>query len=171
VSYHNFHYMDLESCPEDLQQKLKATDWASISPEISKILAGPSFYMRQAQHSHERKLREMLSGFDLTETQFMLLAGLMVMTKSGGAVTQMDLASLFNFDKMLVSKVLRTLEKKCLVVREKHPADSRAKSLVVTTKGLASVDSVLKLVVKFDEDYFSVLDNKDEFIRQLKKIQ
>jgi len=163
--------MDLESYPVDLPQKIKAIDWDSFSPEISKILVSPSFYMRQAQHSHERKLRELLASFDLTQTQFMLLAGLMVMTKRGDAVTQMDLADLFKFDKMLVSKVLRTLEKKGLIVREKHPVDSRAKSIVVTDNGLAAIDSVLKLVVKFDEEYFSVLDNKDEFIRQLKKIQ
>jgi len=164
--------MDIDSFQDSIiQQKIKEIDWDSISPDIGKILISPSFYMRQAQHSHEKKLRELLDVFDLTQTQLMLLAGLMVMTKTGEEVTQMDLADLFKYDKMLVSKVLRTLEKKGLVVRKKHTVDNRAKSLVLTEKGFAMIDSLIKVVVKFDEEYFSVLDNKEEFIRQLKKIQ
>lgn len=162
--------MDIEIDKELIHHATKGVDWKSFYPEIGKMLVSPSLYLMQAQRLHERKLRELLVHFDLTETQFYLLISLMVLTKKGEVVTQMNLADFFSADKMLVSKVLRTLEKKGMVIRKKHPMDSRAKSLVVTEKGLEAIDSVLTRVAKLDEDFFSVIDNKDEFVKQLKKL-
>ena len=162
--------MDIEIDEKLIHQATKGIDWKSFFPEIGKMMVSPSFYLMQAQRLHERKLRDLLIDFDLTETQFYLLISLMVLTKKGEVVTQMNLADFFDADKMLVSKVLRTLEKKKMVIRKKHPVDSRAKSLIVTKKGLEAIDNVLALVAKLDEEFFSAIDNKDEFIEQLKKL-
>lgn len=148
----------------------KEIDWEAIYPEITKILVSPGFYLLEAQHSHERKIRDLFVNFNLTRTQFDILIRLAVFTQTKKVVTQKDFADFFKIDKMLVSKVLRTLEKKEFVIREKHPYDKRAKSLVITKKGLATIEDVLKYVVKFDEEFFSVLDNQDDFIMQLKKL-
>ncbi len=155
---------------EFYNRRIKGVDWKSISPEIAKILVSPSFYLTQAQLHYQRKIRELLVDFDVTETQFNLLVRLMVLAKKGQVVTQMNLANFLNANKMQVSKVLRTMEKKELVVRKKNPLDGRARSIVVTEKGLKTIDNVLTLVVKFDEGFFSILDNKDEFVTQLKKL-
>jgi DNA-binding MarR family transcriptional regulator len=162
--------MDIEIDEELIHHATMGIDWKSFYPEIGKMLVSPSFYLMQAQRLHERKLRDLLVDFDLTETQFYLLVGLMFLTKKGEVITQMNLADFFDADKMLVSKVVRTLEKKKMVIRKKHPMDSRAKSLIVTEKGLEAIDSVLAHVAKLDEAFFSVIDNKDEFIKQLKKL-
>ncbi len=146
-------------------------EWETVYPEIAKILVGPSHYLIEAQHNHERKIRDLFLDFGLTRTQFDMLLRLIVLTRTKEVVTQMDLANYFEIDKMLVSKVLRTLEKKGYIIREKHPQDSRAKSLVVTKKGLETMDAVIEYVAKFEEEFFSVLDNKDDFIGQLKKLQ
>ncbi len=162
--------MDIELDEEYIQHHTKGIDWKSISPEIGRMLVSPSLDLMRAQRHHERKIRELLVDFDLTETQLTLLIRLMVMTKKCEVITQMNLAEYVHADKMLVSKVLRTMEKKGLIIRENHPTDSRAKSLAMTEKGLKTIDTVLSRVVKLDEEFFSVLDNKDEFIRQLKKL-
>ena len=153
------------------KSNMKQIEWETIYPEIAEILVGPSHYLIEAQHNHERKIRDLFLDFGLTRTQFDMLLRLIVLTRTKKVVTQMDLANLFEIDKMLVSKVLRTLEKKGYIIREKHPQDSRAKSLVVTKKGLETMDAVIKYVAKFEEEFFSVLDNEDDLIRQLKKLQ
>ncbi len=151
-------------------KEIENIDWDTIYPEINKILVSPGYYLLGAQHNYDMKIRDLLVDFNLTRTQFDILIRLEVLTKTKNVVTQMDFADFFKFDKMLVSKVLRTLEKKGFVIRENHPYDHRAKSLVLTNKGHVTVDDVLKYVVKFNDEFFSVLDNPDEFVRQLKKL-
>lgn len=53
-------------------------------------------------------------------------------------MTQQRLADYAHTDRMMMSKVLRTLERKRLVGRHSHPQDGRAKQLRLTgaSKGL-----------------------------------
>lgn len=157
-----------KKCLGDLAEEI---DWEGVSPAIAKLTTGPSFYLLTVVQRLERKIREELVDFDLTNTQFFMLTGLMLLTKSGKTVTQMDLANHRGADKMMVSEVLRTLEKKGYVVREDHPTDRRAKSLVVTEKGIATIEVALEHAVRFDEEFFAPLGNeRDDLIRQLKKL-
>ena len=146
-------------------------EWKSVYPEIGKLSASPIFYMMRATHNYKKSTRRLLIDFDITQTQLMLLGSLLIYTREGKVATQIDLADYLKADKMMVSKVLRTLEKKGFIIRENHPEDGRAKSLVVTEKGLKIIEATLKVVTKFNEEFFSVLDNQDEFVRQLKKLQ
>ena len=149
----------------------RIAEWKSVYPEMGKLSASPIFHMMRATHSYKKSTRRLLVDFDITQTQLMLLGSLLIYTREGKVATQIDLADYLEADKMMVSKVLRTLEKKGLIIRENHPQDGRAKSLVVTEKGLKIIEATLKVVTKFNEEFFSVLDNQDEFVRQLKKLQ
>lgn len=53
----------------------------------------------------------------LPQTQFVLLAALAWLSKQRKAVTQVDIANQSNADRMMVSKVLRTLEDKGFITR------------------------------------------------------
>ncbi|HMK46225.1 MAG TPA: MarR family winged helix-turn-helix transcriptional regulator [Methanocella sp.] len=163
--------MDINIDEECLSKIAREVDWNSVSPAIGKLAVGPSYQLLKVVHRLEKTLRKELMSFDLTNTQFSMLTSLMVLTKSGKIVTQMDLAKYLNADKMMVSEVLRTLEKKGHIIREQHPVDRRAKSLVVTEKGLTTIDVALKRALILEEGFYSVLgDEKDDLIRLLKKL-
>jgi DNA-binding MarR family transcriptional regulator len=147
-------------------------DWKSAtSPELDLLKGSPSAYMIKILHLWQRKIREMLVEFDLTLTQGTMLASLTILTRGGKHVTQADLATFLKADKMMVSEVLRTLEKKGYVIRQDHPTDRRAKSLVVTGKGREIVDCAMNEIVAFDRQFFSTIDDEQEdLIRILKKL-
>jgi MarR family transcriptional regulator, organic hydroperoxide resistance regulator len=145
-------------------------EWGSAYPAVHKLTESPTYYLKQVMHQMQKAMRESLVDFDLTSTQFTLLMGLMVLTQKGKCVTQMDLAKFLKLDKMMVSEVLRTLEKKGYILRVNNPNDKRAKSLIVTDKGFKLNEIALEKAVAMDEQFFSVLgDYKDEFVRMLKK--
>ncbi len=162
--------MEIELDKDSLSRIAKEIDWGAVPPELSKLTLSPSFYLMQLVHKWEKNIREKLVGFDLTNTQFNLLASLIILTNDGKVITQMDLANFLKADKMMVSEVLRTLERKGFIIRENHPNDRRAKSLIVTDKGIGIFEVALKHAVEYDDQFFSILgDDKDEFIRMLKK--
>ena len=97
---------DLEIGKEFIHDHINGIDWDSFSPEIGKMLVSPSLYLMQAHRRYERKIRELLVDYGVTETQFDLLIRVMVLTKKGDVVTQMNLANFFNADKMVVSQSL-----------------------------------------------------------------
>ncbi len=163
--------MDIDIDKECLSSIAREIDWEAVYPAIGKMTDSPSFYLMQVVHGLEKTIRRQLVDFDLTITQFSMLTSLMILTKNGTAVTQMDLANSLKADKMMVSQVLRTLEKKEYVIRENHPTDRRAKSLIVTEKGHMAIEVALKHAISLDEEFFSPLgEEKSDFIRLLKKL-
>ncbi|WP_424357554.1 MarR family winged helix-turn-helix transcriptional regulator [Methanocella sp. MCL-LM] len=146
-------------------------DWKEMSPEMSRLTASPSYLLLEVIHSWQKRIKEKLADFDLTSTQLTMLASLMVMTKNGKLVTQADLASFQNADKMMVSEVLRALEKKGYIDRQEHPVDRRARSLVITDKGRETIDVALKEAIRFDEEFFAAVgEDMDTFIKILKRL-
>jgi len=178
ASYYKFYFADLSENIKELtpgvetkinldRQEIQEIDWDSVSLEMAKLMASPERYLMWAQCNYERKLRELLANLDLNPKQFDILLGLMIRAKRGEVATQRQLAT--EIDEVPISKVLRDLEKKGLIVRGIHPKYTKDKSVIATGKGIATIRTALKIVVKFDEEYFSVLDDKAELIRQLKK--
>ena len=83
----------------------------------------------------QRQIKKALDPLDITHTQFVLLASLAWLAKTKPTVTQIDIAHHSNTDKMMVSKVLRTLQAKGLVSRQEHETDTRAKTITLTDEG------------------------------------
>lgn len=160
------HELDKE-CWSDIADGI---DWESTYPAVRKLTESPTYYLKQVVHLMQKTMRESLVDFDLTNTQFTLLMGLTVLTQKSKCVTQMDLANFLRLDKMMVSEVLRTLEKKGYILRVNNPNDKRAKSLIVTDKGVKLNEMALEKALAIDEEFFAVLgDDRKEFIRMLKK--
>lgn len=130
-------------------------DFHFKSPEDS-----PGYLLGQLSMLWQRKQKKALDPLDLTQTQFALLAALGWLSKTNNAVTQIDIANQSNADRMMVSKVLRTLEGKKFITRKEHPTDTRAKIIQLTDAGEVVLQKGLIAVVNADSDFFSVLGNE-----------
>jgi DNA-binding MarR family transcriptional regulator len=115
------------------------------------------FLLWQVTMLWQRKIKKGLDTIDITHTQFVLLASLAWLINKNDIVTQTDIASHSKTDRMMVSKVLRTLQQKGFVQRQEHETDTRAKTIWLTAKGETVLQKALKLVEKADTVFFNVL--------------
>ncbi len=120
----------------------------------------PGYLLGQVTMLWQRKLKKVLDPLDLTQTQFVLLAALGWLSKKNKSVTQVDIANQSNADRMMVSKVLRTLVEKGFITRQEHKTDTRAKTIRLTTKGEVILQKALIKVENADLDFFAALDSK-----------
>lgn len=124
------------------------------SPEES-----PGYLLAQLTLLWQRKQKKALDPLDITHTQFVLLTSIAWLSNNNENVTQVEIASFNNFDRMMVSKVLRTLENKKLIYRQEHSTDTRAKIVTITTSGKGILQSALTQVENADIDFFSSLES------------
>lgn len=101
------------------------------------------------------RMKHGLDTINLTLTQFVLLAALHWLSRNGETITQGALAAHAKTDKMMTSKVLKTLEEKKWVTRQGHVLDTRAKTLQLTESGLAILKKANTLIEPIDEQFFS----------------
>lgn len=120
----------------------------------------PGYLLGQVTMLWQRKIKKVLDPLNLTQTQFVLLAALGWLSKKNKTVTQVDIANQSNADRMMVSKVLRTLQEKKFISRREHETDTRAKVIKLTNEGAKVLQQALTAVEKADIDFFSVLDKK-----------
>ena len=131
----------------------KEIDFHFKSPKDS-----PGYLLGQLTMLWQRRQKKVLDPLDLTQTQFVLLAAVAWLSKKSDAVTQIDIANQSNADRMMVSKVLRTLEDKNFVTRNEHPTDTRAKIIQLTSSGETVLQKALTQVENADLDFFSALE-------------
>lgn len=117
----------------------------------------PGYLLGQLTMLWQRKQKKVLDPLDLTQTQFVLLAALGWLSKKSKAVTQVDIANQSNADRMMVSKVLRTLEDKGFITRQAHKTDTRAKTIRLTADGEFVLQKALIEIENADRDFFATL--------------
>lgn len=125
------------------------------SPESS-----PGYLLGQLTLLWHRKLKKALDPLDLTHTQFILLASIAWLNNKSETVTQVEIASLNNFDRMMVSKVLRSLQTKKLIIRQEHATDTRAKIVNLTANGKKTLQTALTKVENADIEFFASIGEK-----------
>jgi DNA-binding MarR family transcriptional regulator len=133
----------------------KEIDFSFKSPNDS-----PGYLLGQVTMLWQRKQKRVLDPLNLTQTQFVLLAALGWLSKKNDAVTQVEIANQSNADRMMVSKVLRTLEDKGFITRKEHETDTRAKTIRLTAKGEAVLQKAIIAVENADLNFFATLDNR-----------
>jgi MarR family transcriptional regulator, organic hydroperoxide resistance regulator len=132
----------------------------------------PGFMLWRVSSLWQRQIKAALEPFDLTHTQFVLLAGLSWLENQTSNITQVQLAEHLGMDVMMTSQVLRTLESKELLERQAHPTDSRAKALRLTKAGLELSAKTVPVVEAADQDFFSKLGKKQaDLLKHLHKLQ
>lgn len=118
----------------------------------------PGYLLGQLTMFWQRRQKKVLDPLDLTHTQFVLLASLGWLSKKSNAVTQIDIANQSNADRMMVSKVLRTLEDKKFITRQEHHTDTRAKIIQLTDTGEEVLQKALTEIENADFDFFSAIE-------------
>lgn len=117
----------------------------------------PGYLLGQLAMLWQRKQKKVLDPLDLTQTQLALLAALGWLSKKSDSVTQIDIARQSNADRMMVSKVLRTLQDKKFITRHEHPTDTRAKIIRLTDEGEKVLQKALAAAVNADNEFFAEL--------------
>jgi len=114
----------------------------------------PGLLFWQVSVLWQRKIREALRPYDITHTQFVILAVTHELNGRNVCVTQNDISDFSMIDVMTISTTLRLLVKKNLITREEHPTDTRAKRIMNTKKGEEILKTVNPIVEDVDTEFF-----------------
>ena len=115
------------------------------------------FLLWQVTNCWQREIKKALEKYQLTHSQFVLLASIHWLILHRQEVTQIRLSAHTKIDPMTTSTVLRTLQEKGLIQREEHPTDTRAKTVVLTASGKKIIKPAIRTVEAFDREFFAVL--------------
>lgn len=126
---------------------------------VEKAEESSGFLLWQVTNLWQREIKKALEPFDLTHSQFVLLASIHWMTLHKQDVTQILLSSHTKIDPMTTSTVLRTLQNKGLLQRQEHLTDTRAKTVGITDNGKKIIKQAIKTVETFDKTFFQTLGN------------
>lgn len=110
----------------------------------------------------QRHILKALQPFDLTHGQFVILAVCAWLSDSDRLTNQIQVAEAAGTDEMMTSQLIRTLEGRGLLTRQRHPGDGRAKSLSVTDAGYELAMSAVGAVERTDAAFFGPLGSEEE---------
>lgn len=115
----------------------------------------PGFLLWRLISQWQRQQRQALQGLGLTHPQFVVLAGVLWLSKAKAqSVTQQLVSDFCQIDKMSMSDLTATLLKKKYLKRLAHPQDKRAYTLSLTTSGHRLVLEAMPIVEAIDEAFF-----------------
>jgi len=118
------------------------------------------YLLTQVSFMKQRIINAALTELDITYVQFIILAGTLELGENGNIVTQQDISSERRLDKAMVSNVVKTLIKKDLIIRKKHPVDKRAYTLQLTKEGELTAIKGKEIARKIDARFFESIDKK-----------
>lgn len=120
------------------------------------------FLLWQTTIIWQRQIKKALEPYELSQTQFVILANLCWFETVKQEVTQVTLVNTSKLDKMTVSKALKKLSELKLVSRTEHRYDTRAKSIALTKKGRTLVPELINTVESIDSLFFGVLKKQNQ---------
>ncbi len=128
------------------------------------------FLLWKTTHLWQRELKKSLKKYDLTHTQFVVLASSYWLSLKNENLTQVEIAEFIEIDKMMNSNVIRKLIDKGLLNRTEHKTDTRAKVIKLTEKGIKTLKKAIVQVESFDELFFRKISDKKLFNSELEAI-
>jgi len=112
----------------------------------------------------QKRVSETLVPFNITHTQFVMLASIAWFEEQKISPSQAQVAKLMNLEKMTFSKAVRQLERNKLVRRSKSKRDARLKCLSLQTQALDIIPQVMQAIENIDKEIFAALgDHKQTF--------
>lgn len=128
----------------------------------------PGYLLWQVTTMWQKEMRRVLEPLELTQPQFVLLHACVWLNEhdeEGKGVTQVQLAHFANVDVNVTSQVLRTLEKRGLIIRNRHLTDTRANIITTTPEGTRLAIEGIHLAEEADKVFFDIVsDRKEEFM-------
>ncbi|WP_158675812.1 MarR family winged helix-turn-helix transcriptional regulator [Nocardia stercoris] len=132
-------------------------------------LQSPGFWLHHAALEWRSTLERNLRPLGLTPTQFNLLASAGWLARHGGEPpTQQQVADMAGADRMMASRVLRSLEDRELLCRRSDPADARVFRLELTSAGRELVRAAVQIAVDTDAELFGA--DGDELRERLRPV-
>lgn len=102
----------------------------------------------------QRKVKQALQSYDLTHTQFVILAVIEELSEQEICITQKKISDFSMIDVMTISSTVRLLEKKKLVFRTSNKTDTRANSISNTESGRNILKQAVMQVEQIDKAFF-----------------
>jgi DNA-binding MarR family transcriptional regulator len=127
---------------------------------VAKAEDSSGFLLWQVTTLWQRRIRDALVQYDLTHSQYVLMASLHWLTLHNREVTQIVLSRHSKIDPMTTSSVLKTLLKKGLIRRQEHATDTRAKTIDITDEGKETVKKAVVTVETIDREFFALLNDR-----------
>lgn len=130
------------------------------------------FLFWQLNNVWQRRMKSVFDLVGLTHVQYLLLNSLATMNKNmDKPINQSLLSEHSGCDKMMVSKVIRTMESNKLVIRKAHHSDSRSNSILLTQKGMEQLKQATLLFQEAESEFFKPLKgNKKDVEKRVKKL-
>jgi DNA-binding MarR family transcriptional regulator len=133
---------------------------------VEKSEDSSGFLLWQVTNLWQREIKKALEAYDLTHSQFVLMASIHWLTLHKQDVTQILLSSHTKIDPMTTSTVLRTLQTKGFLQRQEHLTDTRAKTVGLTDNGKKIIKQAVKTVETFDKTFFETLGDDIKFFNE-----
>jgi len=118
-------------------------------------MLSPGFWLHHAALAWRAELDARLRAVGLTHTQFMLLATAGWLSHVDGPPTQQQVAEQAGADRMMTSKVVRTLEERGLLTRKGDRTDARIFRLHLTKSGRELTDRATAIARAVDAEFFT----------------
>ncbi|MDP8170942.1 MarR family transcriptional regulator [Pasteurella skyensis] len=125
------------------------------------------FLLWKTTNLWQREIKRALVKYDLTHTQFVILASAYWLSTVHKDVTQVEIANFIDIDKMMTSNVIRKLIDKGLIIRKEHHLDTRAKVVKLTEKGVEILKKSMVEVERFDHLFFGKMSDQNQFNSEL----
>lgn len=134
--------------------------WKTIS-QFEDSEQSPGFLLWKTQLIWRRQIERALAAYQLTQPQFVIMASLGYLSAHGNTTSQVELAAHTLMDINTTSQVLRTLEKRTLIIRKKKAGNEKTKYSTLTNLGHEVLKNAISAVEKFDDDFFKILSVDD----------
>jgi DNA-binding MarR family transcriptional regulator len=116
--------------------------------------ASTGYWLKLSAQSYQRELDAALRALKLTTPQFSVLAGANWLAQKRPGPTQQRIADFAGADRMMTSKILKTLEARKLIRRSTDPSDARVRIIELTESGRALVTRAIALAREVDKKLF-----------------
>ena len=136
---------------------------------ISNVHRSPGFLLWQVEMCWQRVINKVLTGHDLTYTQFIVLSITGWLSENNAPVYQHQIAKHSKIDRMMTSRILASLEKKGFITRLKIDGDARAKLVDLTSRGKKVLELSLAEVNEMEARFFkpgdkNFVDSMDDIL-------
>lgn len=128
----------------------------------------PGFSLWQASITWQRLINNNLQAYDMSHSQFVVMAILKWFEENSIKPTQIQIAQSSKLDKMTVSKTVRKMVELGYVTRQENDKDPRAKSVFLTEKGNKIIGILIPMVDRIDLGFFSKLSENQQ--NQMKEL-
>lgn len=139
---------------------------------IEQLDDNTGFLLWQISSIWQLKQKKALeANYDITHTQYVLLASIYWLTLHNEEVTQISLSLHTKIEPMTISQVLKALQKKGYIFRQPHSKDTRAKAVYLTEDGKNLMKKAVITIEDIDTRFFEVLGkNVRKFNIQIQKL-